>query len=64
MKIEITKEFIYYVNGYEKKVFSSGIHELPQDIADYAVQNKLAKKVNTNDNRAGNSSRSKDAVQS
>ena len=64
MKIEITKEFIYYVNGYEKKVFLPGVHELPQDIADYAIQNKLCKKVNTNDNRAGNASRSKDTMQS
>ena len=35
-KIEVVTPFTYYLNGYDKKEYPAGEHEVPEDCAAYA----------------------------
>lgn len=38
MKIEVTTPFTYYIDGYKRRDFVIGEHDVPQDCAAFAVQ--------------------------
>jgi hypothetical protein len=42
-EITVTKPFTYYINGYEKRDFTIGKHEVPYDCAAYATQHGFTK---------------------
>ena len=41
-KITVVKPFSYYLNGYERRDFTIGVHDVPYDCAAYAVQGGYA----------------------
>ncbi|MBQ9388559.1 MAG: hypothetical protein IJU07_00095 [Synergistaceae bacterium] len=61
MKIEVTKPFTYYLDGYKRRDYSIGEHDVPYDCAAFAEQSGFTKrevKGNAN-NRTRNASGSK-----
>ena len=66
MKIEVTRPFTYYIDGYKRRDFTIGEHEVPYDCAAFAEQSGYTKcevKVNGS-NRTRNAGRSKSTVPS
>lgn len=66
MKIEVTRPFMYYIDGYKRRDFTIGEHEVPYDCAAFSEQSGFTKfEVKGNDgNRTRNSGRSKSTVPS
>lgn len=44
MKIEVTKPFTYYIDGYKRRDFAIGKHEVPYDCAAFAEQSGFTKR--------------------
>ena len=44
MKIEVTKPFTYYIDGYKRRDYSIGEHDVPYDCAAFAEQSGFTKR--------------------
>lgn len=66
MKIEVTRPFTYYIDGYKRRDFTIGEHEVPYDCAAFAVQSGYTKQEvkDSGNNRTRNAGRSKSPVPS
>ena len=66
MKIEVTHPFTYYIDGYKRRDFAIGEHEVPYDCASFAEQSGFTKREvkDNGGNRTRNPPRSKRAVSS
>ena len=66
MKIEVTRPFTYYIDGYKRRDFTIGEHEVPYDCAAFAEQSGFTKsevKARVS-SRTRNAGRSQSAVPS
>lgn len=67
MLIEVIKPFTYYINGYQRRDFSIGEHDVPYDCAAYAEEAGYIKQQEVKsdvDNRTRNARRRKETVPS
>ena len=66
MKIEVTRPFTYYIDGYKRRDFTIGEHEVPYDCAAFAEQSGYTKREvkDNGSNRTRNAGRSKSPVPS
>lgn len=66
MKIEVTRPFTYYIDGYKRRDFTIGAHDVPYDCAAFAEQAGYTKREVKSDggNRTRNAGRSKSTVPS
>lgn len=66
VKIEVTRPFTYYIDGYKRRDFAIGEHDVPYDCAAFAEQAGFTKcEVKDSGNtRTRNSGRSKSTVPS
>ena len=44
MKIKVQKPFTYYIDGYKRRDFSIGEHDVPYDCAAFAEQSGFTKR--------------------
>ena len=66
MKIEVTRPFTYYIDGYKRRDFTIGEHDVPYDCAAFAEQSGYTKQEvkGNGSNRTRNAGRSKSPVPS
>lgn len=63
MKIQVTRPFTYYIDGYQRRDFAIGEHDVPYECAAFAEQSGYTKEVKGNaNNRTRNASGGKAAV--